>query len=139
MAASYVSPRRPQRRGTRLQRAAVASRANGAVELSLVTVVDWNETELAAIHLPGTYTPGSVLTMRIEIDRQRDHHAAGQGLGEGTAEPADWMVTATDTTASLQGPVAIDTEIYQSGSATTPTRTAWTTSGSARRGDPPAV
>jgi PKD repeat protein len=92
---------------------------DGALRLSLVTVVNWNETEKAAITLPGTYTPGTTLTVRLEVTGNGTTTLRAKAWAAGTAEPA-WLITATDTTASLQRAGGVETEIYQSGSATTP-------------------
>jgi hypothetical protein len=94
--------------------------SNGSVRLSLVTVANWAETEKAAIMLPGTYTPGTVLTVRMEVTGTGTTTLRAKAWVKGTTEPADWMVTATDTTAALQQAGGIDTELYQSGLATTP-------------------
>jgi PKD repeat protein len=98
-------------------RATLRYQSTGVVDLRIDRTVDGVETILATQRLAGTYTPGTALTVRLEIE--------GTGLRAkvwtaGTAEPTAWTVTATDATAALQRPGALFLEMYTASTATRP-------------------
>jgi PKD repeat protein len=97
--------------GTDDYRATLRFRSTGEVDLSLYRVVGGAETVLATQRLAGTYTPGTALTVRLEIEGTA---LRAKAWTAGTAEPAQWAVTATDTTASLQRPGALFLDVYTS-------------------------
>jgi hypothetical protein len=74
---------------------------------------------LGDVTVPGAaYVPGQALNLRFEVTGTGTTTLRAKLWRDGTTEPAAWQVTATDTTASLQGPGAIGFESYVSGSAT---------------------
>lgn len=90
--------------------------ATGSVTASLVSVVDEVDTVLASYRLSGTYTPGSVLTVRFRTAGMGTTSLRAKAWASGTAEP-DWQVSATDATAALQRPGAVRINLYNSSSA----------------------
>ncbi|MGY1673856.1 PKD domain-containing protein, partial [Geodermatophilus sp. SYSU D00710] len=96
-------------------RATLRFGSTGLVDLYLYRVIGGSETILASQRVPGTYTPGTALTVRLEIEGTA---LRAKVWPAGTAEPAAWTVTATDTTAALQRPGALFLDVYTSGTAT---------------------
>lgn len=75
-------------------------------------------TELRRMNIPGlTYSPGQVLNVRFDVSGSGTSTLNAKVWPDGAAEPA-WQLTATDTTASLQGAGAVGVATYVSGSAT---------------------
>ncbi|MGY1606527.1 PKD domain-containing protein [Geodermatophilus sp. SYSU D00700] len=101
--------------GTTDQRVTVRFQSTGVVDVRLDRTMDGAETVLASQRLTGTYTPGTALTVRLELEGTA---LRAKVWPAGTAEPAAWTVTATDTTAALQRPGALSLEVYTSSSAT---------------------
>nr|MCW2727098.1 domain containing protein [Aeromicrobium sp.] len=97
--------------------------AAGRFSLQLVRRVDNAETTVASVALPLTQvarTRYSVATQAVTSGGRTTLRA--KLWPSGTAEPA-WQVTATDTTAALQGPGGIAVGSYMSSSATAPVAT----------------
>jgi PKD repeat protein len=70
----------------------------------------------------GTYTPGLVVHLRLMVTGTGTTALSGKAWFGAAAEPADWQVTASDSTASLQRPGGVGVHAYVSSSATnTPT------------------
>jgi PKD repeat protein len=107
-----------QRVGSSDYRATVRVQASGDVDLRLDRIVDSNETILGSVRLPGTYTPGTALTVRLETSGSAPTTLKAKVWAAGTAEPADWTLTRTDGTASLQRPGALRMETYTASNAT---------------------
>ncbi|MGY2085163.1 LamG-like jellyroll fold domain-containing protein, partial [Blastococcus sp. SYSU DS0539] len=91
--------------------------ADGSVRLNLVRTVSWSETWLAGTTLPGSYTPGTALTVRFEVDGTAPATIKAKAWTAGTAAPADWQVQATDATAALQRPGTVAVDVYTARSA----------------------
>jgi PKD repeat protein len=92
--------------------------ADGTVRLGLSRVVANAETTLRTVVLPGTYTPGTVLQVRLDLSGTDTTTLNAKAWATGTPEPTAWQVSATDTTASLQSPGSVGVTAYISGSAT---------------------
>ena len=92
--------------------------ADGTVRLGLARVVSNVETTLRTVVLPGTYTPGTVLQVRLDLAGSGTTALNAKAWAAGTAEPAGWQVSATDSSASLQAPGGVGVTVYVSGSAT---------------------
>jgi hypothetical protein len=92
--------------------------ADGRVRLSLVAMVDWTETEVAAAILPGTYTPGTAITLRFETVGTGTTTLRAKAWQAGSIEPTDWQVSATDGATRLQEAGGLVLEVYTSRSAT---------------------
>jgi PKD repeat protein len=92
--------------------------ATGSVTATLVRTVNGAETALGAYRLPTTHTPGTVLTVRFETAGAGTTALRAKVWAAGTAEPADWQVQATDTTAALQRAGTVRVDLYQSANAT---------------------
>jgi PKD repeat protein len=99
-------------------RAVVRFLADGTTRLSLSRVVSNAETTLRTVVLPGTYTPGTVMQVRLDLSGTGTTTLNAKAWAAGTPEPGTWQVSATDTTASLQGAGGIGVTAYVSGSAT---------------------
>ena len=91
--------------------------SDGSVVLQVLAQVQGNETVLGSSALPGTYTPGTALTVRTEASGTGTTTLHAKVWVTGTTEPA-WQITATDSSAALQRAGALVAEIYQSKSAT---------------------
>ncbi|SEL20596.1 PKD domain-containing protein [Blastococcus sp. DSM 46786] len=104
-------------------RASVKVTAAGKVVLGLSRLEAARETKLAAVEVAGvTYTPGAVLRVRLDLAGSGTTVLNAKAWLAGTAEPAAWQVTASDSTAALQGPGGVGVAAFLSGSATTPLR-----------------
>lgn len=93
-------------------------RPTGEVQMIIVRVVDGVETALVGANLPGTYTPGTPLTVRFDTAGNGTTTLKAKAWATGTTEPAAWTLTRTDATASLQRPGAVAVSEYVSGAAT---------------------
>ncbi|PRY49342.1 PKD domain-containing protein [Geodermatophilus tzadiensis] len=109
-----------RRVGTSDHRVLLRYRGDGQAEVMLARYVDGVETILAGTVLPGGYAPGTSLTVRFETAGTGTTTLRTKLWATGTAEPAAWLVTATDATAALQRPGAVYLYEYVSGSATAP-------------------
>jgi hypothetical protein len=94
--------------------------ATGSVTVSLMAVVNGTENVLGSYRLAGTYTPGSVLTVRMETAGNGTTTLRAMAWVAGTPEPADWQVSATDSRAELQRAGTVRAYLYQSSTATGP-------------------
>ncbi len=89
------------------------------VELYLTRTVNGAETILTSQTVPAlVYEPGVNLHLRLRVTGAGPTTLQGRLWSGGQAEPATWNVTATDTTAALQGQGAVGLYSYLSGSAT---------------------
>jgi PKD repeat protein len=95
--------------------------AGGAVQLLLTKVVGTTETTLKTVTIAGvTYTPGDVYKLRFIVNGDGTTTTLSGSLWKsGTTEPTTAQITATDTTASLQGAGSFGFQSYLSGSSTT--------------------
>jgi hypothetical protein len=93
--------------------------ADGRVSLGISRVVSNSETMIRSVTLPGvTYTPGTVLQVRLDVSGTGTTQLNAKAWLSGTAEPSDWQVTSTDTTSVLQSGGGVGITTYVSGSAT---------------------
>lgn len=102
-------------------RCKVTVTASGAVSLSLVrTSSTGAETTIqAAVVVSGVnYAVGDKLSVRLQVTGTGTTTVRARVWETGTAEPAAWQRSATDTSAALQGPGAVGFTSYLSGSAT---------------------
>ncbi len=108
-----------QRSGSSDYRVKLWFRSTGEVQVMLVRTVDGAETTLGGYTLPGGHAPGQALTVRFETSGSGTTTLRVKAWAAGTAEPAAWALTRTDSTAGLQRPGAVLLHQYVSGSATT--------------------
>ncbi|MGY1779068.1 PKD domain-containing protein [Geodermatophilus sp. SYSU D01036] len=109
-----------RRVGTSDYRTLLRFRADGQLEVMLVRYVGGVETILTGTTLPGGHTAGQPLTVRFETEGTGTTSLRAKAWATGTAEPANWLLTTTDTTAALQRPGGLFVYAYTSGSATRP-------------------
>ncbi|GCE76110.1 right-handed parallel beta-helix repeat-containing protein [Cellulomonas biazotea] len=77
--------------------------ADGNVRSSLISVNGKTTTTLASVTQPGLgFTAGKQLQVRLQVTGTAPTTIQAKVWTVGTAEPADWQVSATDTTAPLQ-------------------------------------
>jgi PKD repeat protein len=107
-----------RRIGTSDYRATLRFQASGLVDLRLDRMVNGTETVLRTVRIPGTYTAGTPLTVRLELTGNGTTTLKGKAWAAGTTEPADWTVTTTDSTAALQAPGGVYLETYTASTAT---------------------
>lgn len=92
---------------------------NGALAAQLIRVVGGTSTTLGAVTLPGgPFAAGETVRVRFQVVGTGTTTLNAKVWRDGTAEPAAWTVSRTDTSASLQGPGSIGFIHYLSGSAT---------------------
>ena len=95
--------------------------APGSVTINLAKTVGTTETLLGPTKvLTGyTYTPGALLDMRFNlVTSGATTTLNGKVWVDGTAEPAAWSVTTTDSEAGIQVPGQIGVTTYVSGTTT---------------------
>lgn len=96
-------------------RARVVFNASGSVVLQ----VQQGSTTLKAVVVPGmTYVPGEILKVRLQVFGASPTTIRAKVWRDGTTEPADWQVSATDSAAVLQAAGSVGLGTYVSGSAT---------------------
>ena len=99
--------------------ATVRVASNGAVTLQALRAVGSTETILRQATVAGvTYQAGQQLQLRLQVTGTSPTTVRAKLWPAGTEEPADWQVSATDSTAELQVPGAVGLGVYASGSAT---------------------
>ena len=85
---------------------------------SLARVTSGTETTLAAAAVPGlTYAANDKLRVRLQVFGTSPTTLQMKVWKDGTAEPAAWQVSTTDTTAALQAGGGVGFEHYTSGSS----------------------
>jgi PKD repeat protein len=93
--------------------------ADGRVTVTLQRVVSGTTTTLAAaVPLPGRYTPGTALVVRLDVAGEGTTTLRAKAWTSGQPEPVDWQISATDATAALQVAGAVGISVYLSGSST---------------------
>ena len=107
-----------RRIGTSDYRAKLWVSSRGTTQLSLVRVLSGAETVLQTVTLPGSYTAGEVLRIRLEAVGSGTTTLRAKAWEVTGTEPADWQLTATDATAELQAAGGVYLHSYVSGSAT---------------------
>jgi anti-sigma-K factor RskA len=65
-----------------------------------------------------TYTAGSSFRVRLEVTGASPTTIRARAWGSTAAEPSDWLVSASDTTAGIQVAGAIGINSYYSSTAT---------------------
>jgi PKD repeat protein len=105
-----------RRSGGNMFRMSVKFQADGKVVLALLRTASGSEVALRTVTLPGTYTPGTVLQLKLDVAGSGTTTLQGKAW-TGTTEPTDWQISATDTTAVMQGAGVIGVSAYVSGSA----------------------
>lgn len=92
----------------------------GVVQVSVSKVVGTTETILANRVLTGyTSTAGAKLQLRLQaVTTDGSTVLSAKAWADGSAEPADWLVSATDAQAELQTAGQVGVLAYLSGSAT---------------------
>jgi PKD repeat protein len=94
--------------------------ATGAVALWLTRTVGGVETVLTSVTIPGiSVTTADSLNVRFQVTGTGTTTLRAKIWRTGTAEPASWALTATDSTAVLQDPGYVGINSYLSSSATT--------------------
>lgn len=100
--------------------------ANGRPTLYPIKRVGGVETNLAMISLPVTVAADSSYSLAIRLAASGASTVVSAKLWPtGAAEPADWQISATDATASLQGPGSVKVNSYLSSGATAPVTTSF--------------
>jgi PKD repeat protein len=100
-------------------RAKVWVKSTGAVQLQLNSLQS-AETTLAAANIAGLgVTAGERLAVRMQVTGSSPTTLRGKVWKAGTAEPAAWQLTATDSTAELQDAGGVGYSLSLAGSVTT--------------------
>ena len=92
----------------------------GQSSRSIRTSATGTETTIrSSVVVPNlTYTAGSSVRVRTGGDRDEPHHGPGRAWDAAAAEPTDWLVSTTDSTAGMQVAGAIGINSYYSSTAT---------------------
>jgi hypothetical protein len=108
-----------RRNGTTSYQARVRLLANGTVQLDNQRIVSGTTTTLpgGGIQSGLSSAGGSTLAFKVQVTGSGTTTIRTKLWRSGTTEPSAWNVTATDSTAALQGPGAIYLGSYLSGSA----------------------
>ena len=107
-----------RRIGTSDYRVKVRS-ASTSTSLDLVRTISGAETVLASQVVPGfVMTPAATINLRFQTVGSGPTTVRAKIWVDDATEPAAWSLTATDTTAALQGPGAVGFYSYLPGSAT---------------------
>jgi PKD repeat protein len=118
----YVSPIVRRVNGVGSYQAKVVLRSNGGVILSLVRANATGGSEVvlqSGIDLPGlTLATGDTLAVRVQAVGVNPTTLRAKAWKTGTAEPASWQRSVTDTTAGLQAAGGLGVGMYLSSSAT---------------------
>ena len=90
-----------------------------SVQLIMTKVVDNTETTIASTTVPQlTYQAGDVLRLHVQVAGSGTTQLRAKVWRASSAEPAQWQLTTTDSTAELQRAGSIGLQAYLSGSAT---------------------
>jgi PKD repeat protein len=92
--------------------------STGQVTVGVARTSGGSDVSLSTVTLPGSYVPGQVLMVRLQVSGTGTTALRAKVWASGTAEPAAWTVSANDTTASLQAAGSVGVIGYLSGSAT---------------------
>ena len=104
-----------RRVGTTDYRGRIKVLATGQVQLQ----VGRGDTMLQTVTVPGiTYTPGSRLTMRLEVTGTSPTTIQAKVWPAGSTEPTAWQASTTDTTAALQAAGSVGFLVYLTGTST---------------------
>ncbi|WP_162873076.1 PKD domain-containing protein [Austwickia chelonae] len=95
---------------------------SGVLRMAPIRRVGGADTDLGtALIVPKIrHAAGNTYEVRLQITGKGTSTVKAKIWAVGTEEPADWMVSATDTTAALQTTGGVALQSYLSGSATTP-------------------
>jgi PKD repeat protein len=119
-ASVYVTGRRVA--ANQEYRARLRFLASGQVMVGFTRLAGTSSEALVGteVALPGTYTPGTALTVRVQVSGTGTTTLAATVWPAGTAQPATATLTRTDATASLQAAGSIGVAGYLSSTATAP-------------------
>ncbi|MFD5277259.1 PKD domain-containing protein [Pseudarthrobacter sp. NPDC058362] len=93
--------------------------ANGGTALYLTRVSGGAETTLQSVSVPGlTVAANDDLQLRLQVSGTSPTAIRAKVWRDGAAEPSDWLLTASDTTASLQSAGTSGLMSYLWGTAT---------------------
>ena len=101
-------------------RASVRFRTDGraAISLNALRGSAGSATIGADTLVPGAVTAGTKVNVRLQVTGTGTTTVRVKAWVDGTPEPERWILTATDTTASLQAPGTVGLGAYASGSST---------------------
>ena len=99
----------------------IVGSANGAMQLILIRRVNSAETTIGSATIPGlSLAANQPYSVACRATRSGTSTSlTGKLWRSGTTEPANWQVSATDSTAALQADGGIGVSSYMSSSATT--------------------
>ena len=93
--------------------------STGVITAQLVRTVGAAETVIQSVVVPGiTYAANDVLRIRFQVSGTGTTQLSAKVWRDGSAEPATWLLSSTDTTAALQSAGSVGLWLYLSGSAT---------------------
>lgn len=104
--------------GSQSYRAKLTFRAGGSTALAITRNAAGTDTALAAVTLPGSVPAGSLLRVRFDLSGTAPTTLRASAWPVAAAEPAGWMLTATDATAALQPAGGVGLDAYVSSTAT---------------------
>jgi hypothetical protein len=102
-------------------RAKLVLRNDARAHISLVrnSATGAETTIRSAVLVPGlTYAAGTPVRVRVQVNGVSPTTIRARAWSDGTPEPANWTVSATDSTAALQVPGSLGLVTYLSSSAT---------------------
>jgi PKD repeat protein len=115
----YVVGRSVVGQGEYIAKVRLRPDGRAAVSLTRMSATGRETTILSPVLVPDlTYTAGSTVRLRMEVTGSNPTTVRAKVWDDTAAEPADWLVTASDVTAGLQGPGSLGLTTYYSSSAT---------------------
>lgn len=113
----YFSPRYFSNANQYLLKSRITS--TGGLQVQLVRTLEGTETLLATTYQSEFgYQAGQVINLKVSVTGTSPTRLAARAWAAGDAEPAGWLLEASDSTASLQAPGGVGLRLYVSGSAT---------------------
>ncbi|MET4137456.1 PKD repeat protein, partial [Pseudarthrobacter sp. PvP090] len=107
-----------RRVGTSEYRAKSWITSSGAMQLQVTKVVGGTESVISTGTIPGQYALGDSLRMRVAVSGTSPTTVKAKLWKLGSAEPANWQATGTDSTAGIQAAGSVGILTYLSGIAT---------------------
>lgn len=104
--------------GSQSYRAKLTFRAGGSTTLAITRNSAGTDTALASLTLPGSVLAGTTLRVRFQQSGTAPTTLRASAWPAAGAEPAGWMLSATDVTAALQSAGGVGLDAYVSSSAT---------------------
>ena len=92
--------------------------ANGTISLTLGRIVSGTDTVLQTVNTAVTVAPGAAVSVKVQATGTAPTTLRARIWATGSAEPAGWLASVTDSTAALQAPGSVALKAFLSGTST---------------------